>query len=110
MHGGFRQIPPRIEDLASAVQFLNELAWNISWGEADGQWIVLTGDQTLYKAAGREDVEGFLMGLAVSAALIEKNSGVTLPRRGPLQSAHTTPLSREGRWEALWPETRPGPS
>ena len=34
LHGGFRDLTPRIEDLTAGVTFLNELGWNMSWGEA----------------------------------------------------------------------------
>src|SRR5215217_1256024 len=106
LQGGFRELPPRLEDLTAAVTFLNELGWSMSWGEVDGRWLVLTGDQALYKAETREDVEGFLMGLAASVMLLEANDRVRLPRPGPRPTVHSSPLTPEGRWDELWPETR----
>ena len=39
------QLPPHLKDLVAVVEFLNELGYNISWGEHAGRWLVLTGDQ-----------------------------------------------------------------
>lgn len=92
------QIPPHLRNLADVVQYLNEFGNNLSWGQQAGGWLVLTGDQALFRSPSREEVEGFLFGLAVGYLLLE-NRGVRLPdRTPPLASIHDVPLSPDCRW------------
>lgn len=93
------QLSPHLRDLVAVVEYLNELGYNISWGEHGGRRLVLTGDQALFWSSSREEAEGFLFGMAVDRLLLEVN-GKVAPRRGAagLPSVHDLPLSPDGRW------------
>ena len=93
------QLSPPLQDLVAVVEYLNELGYNISWGEHAGRWLVLAGDQALFWTSSREEVEGFLFGMAVDRLLLEVNGTVAPWRRtAPLPSIHDLPLSPDGRW------------
>jgi hypothetical protein len=93
------QLSPPLRDLVAVVEYLNELGYNISWGEHGGRWLVLTGDQALFWSSFREEVEGFLFGMAVERLLLEVNGKVARRRfTAGLPSIHDLPLSPDGRW------------
>ena len=95
------QLSPHLEDLVDVVEYLNELGYNISWGEHAGRWLVLTGDQALFWSSSREEVEGFLFGMSVNSLLLEVNDQVPPRRRtARLSSIHDLPLSPDGRWSS----------
>ena len=93
-----RQIPPRVESLVDVADLLNDLGYNISWGEDGGRWLVRTGDQGLFTAESQDGAEGFLFGLAAALVLAESR-GVVLPRSNrKLQSVYSESLKPDGRW------------
>ena len=93
-----RQIPPRVESLVDVADLLNDLGYNISWGEDDGRWLVRTGDQGLFISESRDGAEGFLFGLA-AALVLAQSRGVVLPRStNKPQSVYSEPLTPDGRW------------
>ena len=53
-----------------AVQFLNELGWNLSWVERDSNWKLLGGDQTIILVDKKEELEAFILGMALGLAVL----------------------------------------
>ena len=93
-----QELPPHIDSLVDVADLLNDLGYNISWGEDGGRWSVRTGDQGLFTAESQDGVEGFLFGLA-GALVLAQSRGVELPRsRGRPQSVYSEPLMPDGRW------------
>lgn len=50
------------------MAYLNDFGYNLSWGELDGGWGVRTGEQAMFRSDSRDEVEGFIMGLASNSA------------------------------------------
>lgn len=92
------QLSPPLQDLVAVVEYLNDLGYNVSWGEHAGRWLVLTGDQALFWGSSRQEVEGFMFGMAVDRLLLEVNGEVAPRRSTRLPSIHDLPLSPDGRW------------
>jgi hypothetical protein len=93
-----QELPPRVDSLVDVADLLNDLGYNISWGEDGGRWLVRTGDQGLFTAESQEGAEAFLFGLA-AALVLAQSRGVELPRsRYKHQSVYSEPLMPDGRW------------
>jgi hypothetical protein len=53
-----------------AVSFLGSLGWNISFSRLENQIKVFGGDRLLYKSANEQEVEAFILGMALSLAVL----------------------------------------
>jgi hypothetical protein len=58
------------EDFHGAINFLNSLDWNISFGESTGKRKVFGGDRLLFSAQDDEAVHAFLFGMALGLAVL----------------------------------------
>lgn len=64
----FENIPGH--DYEGAISFLNSLYWNLSFEKVDNQLKVFTGEILLYKSTNEQDVESFILGLALGLAVL----------------------------------------
>ncbi len=53
-----------------AVEILNDLGWNLSWKEHDGQWHLWAGDQRLFVGDTEGEFQSFLCGMAIGLAVL----------------------------------------
>jgi hypothetical protein len=57
-------------DWQNAVDILNDLAWNLSWKETNGQWHLWGGDQKIFVGDTEGEFQAFLCGLALGFAVL----------------------------------------
>jgi hypothetical protein len=55
-----------------AINFLNSLEWNLMKVELDGQWILFSGDQKIISAQTENEVNSFILGMALGLAVLPK--------------------------------------
>jgi hypothetical protein len=58
------------KDMQGAINFLNSLDWNISFGESAGKRKVFGGDRLLFSSQNEEAVQAFLFGMALGLAVL----------------------------------------
>jgi hypothetical protein len=63
-----RRIPGN--DFNGAVSFLDSLGWNVSFIRSDNQRKVFTGDRLLYSSSNEQEVEAFILGMALGLAVL----------------------------------------
>jgi hypothetical protein len=56
--------------MQGAINFLNRLDWNISFGESAGKRKVFGGDRLLFSSQNEEAVQAFLFGMALGLAVL----------------------------------------
>lgn len=57
-------------NLEGAVQFLNELSWNLSWHEKNSNWTLYGGDQSIISFDSKDELEAFILGMAIGLAVL----------------------------------------
>lgn len=60
----------RDNDLNEAINILNDLDWHLTIYQSGTNWVVNSGDGTLYIADSHEEMKAFLLGMALSFAVL----------------------------------------
>lgn len=59
-----------VNNWEGAVQFLDELAWNLSWYEKNNNWTLYGGDQPIAWFDRKEELEAFVLGMAIGLVVL----------------------------------------
>jgi hypothetical protein len=65
----FRGIIPD-NTVSGAISFLNTLDWNLNVYVKDGHWILLSGDQKVITAPNEDEMNSFILGMAMGLAIL----------------------------------------
>lgn len=58
------------DDWQGAVEILNDLGWNLTWKEHDGQWWLWGGEPTIFVGDTEGEFQAFLWGMALGLAVL----------------------------------------
>jgi hypothetical protein len=72
---------PQVSDVRSATSYLNSLGGAISREEKDGRWVLSTGDQALFEADTSEELDGFVLGFALSQLIADRHGPISRAQR-----------------------------
>ena len=50
----------------NAVDFLNELSWNLTWHDEQDGWKIWGGEVLLFRAKDEAEIKAFILGMALS--------------------------------------------
>lgn len=54
------------ENLESGLERVNQLEWNLSIEQIQGEWIVFAGDQAVFSADDKDGLDAFIYGLSLA--------------------------------------------
>jgi hypothetical protein len=57
-----------------AFDYLNRAEWNLKVGEANSPWNLWAGDTHMFRADSKEELEAFVMGIALTFSMIGPES------------------------------------
>ncbi len=72
---------PQVSDVASATAYLDTLGGAMSRKEENGRWVLSTGDQVLFEADTSQELDGFILGFALSQLIAERHGPIAHARR-----------------------------
>ena len=58
------------ENFQSALEYLIGFTRNLTWMERDGKWILFAGEPVLFKGDTKEEMEAFILGMAITLATL----------------------------------------
>lgn len=73
---------PQVVDVQTATAYLNAIGGAMSRHQQDGRWVLSTGDQALFEASTPEELDGFVLGFALSQLIAERYGPISQVRRG----------------------------
>ena len=63
------------------IALLNSLEWNILLSNVNNTWLVYTGDKVMLRTDSKEVAEAFLLGMALSFAVLDSDIVESIRRR-----------------------------
>ena len=72
---------PQVTSVTAATAYLDALGGAMSRREQNGRWILSTGEQVLYEANTSEELDGFVLGFALSQLIAERHGPIAHARR-----------------------------
>lgn len=58
------------KNLEGAISFLNSLGWNLTMNDDQNKWYLYGGDQMIFSGDSEENIEIFILGMALSLAVL----------------------------------------
>lgn len=62
-----------IGSLDEGIELINNLHWNITITKVDDCWLVMGGDQVIFRGDTQEDVNAFIYGMALAYSVIPRS-------------------------------------
>ena len=72
---------PQVSSVASATAYLDALSGAMSGEQRDGRWVLSTGDQVLFEADSPQELDGFILGFALSQLIAERHGPISQAQR-----------------------------
>lgn len=64
---------PQGDSVIDAIAFLNSIDWNISLVKGDENCFIISGEQKIFISDSMESCESFLLGMAISLAVLPES-------------------------------------
>ena len=72
---------PQVTTVTSAMAYLDSLGGAMSRKEVNGRWVLWTGEQALFEASTEGELDGFVLGFALSQLIAERHGPIAHARR-----------------------------
>ena len=72
---------PQVSDVNAATAYLDRIGGAMSRQQQDGRWVLTTGAQVLFEADTPEELDGFVLGFALSQLIAERHGPISQARR-----------------------------
>jgi hypothetical protein len=73
---------PQVADVSSATAYLDGLGGSLSRERrADDRWVLFTGAQVLFEADTPEELDGFVLGFALSQLIADRHGPISQAQR-----------------------------
>jgi hypothetical protein len=73
---------PQVSNVHTATAYLDAIGGAMSRQAQDGRWVLSTGEQVLFEADTSEELDGFILGFALSQLISERHGPISQARRG----------------------------
>lgn len=67
---------PQVASVSTATAYLDSLGGNLTREQRDSRWVLSTGDQELFEAPTAEEVDGFILGFALSQLIAARHGPI----------------------------------
>jgi hypothetical protein len=72
---------PQVTDVSTATAYLDGLGGAMSRKQENGRWVLSTGEQVLFEADTAQELDGFILGFALSQLIAERHGPIAHARR-----------------------------